>query len=59
MNVPWLYYKAQSVFNFNEGEIHLKLELNKNIWINCFPQLLPNKILQIPHKILQTHEYKL
>lgn len=44
LQVTWLYYEAQNIFLiFNEGEIYLKLELNTNIWINCFPNYLQTK----------------
>lgn len=43
LQVTWLYYEAQNIFIFSEGEIYLKLELNTNIWFNCFSNYLQTK----------------
>lgn len=42
LQVPW-YYESQNICTFNKGEIYLKLELNTNIWINCFPKYFQTK----------------
>lgn len=53
LQVPW-YYEAQNIFIFNKGEIYLKLELNTNIWINCFPNFFQTKYFKFHRRFCKS-----